>query len=262
MAGRLAYELLEPIGHGESSEVFRARGPDGNKIAVKLIAGDEARRPGLLDRLAAEVALSRRLGAAGLVALLDSGLLSGRPFLAMELIEGTTLAAGMAAGPMPVRRSLAVTGAVAATLDAIHRAGAVHRDVKPGNVMLRSGDVPVLMDLGVAALGPADFRPGTELVGSPGFLAPEVIDDRPFDGKADVFALGVVLYMLLTGTRPFDGTMEQVMRAIRREEPPPPSTLASDLPIGVDRIVARALAKDPARRSSAADLALALMQLL
>jgi serine/threonine-protein kinase len=254
---RAAYRLLDTIGRGASATVHRARDPSGRTVALKLIEGPEAARPGLLDRLAAEVALSRRLALPGLVAHLDSGTYEGKPFLAMELVEGPTLQAMMAKHRQPVAQSLSIAAAVADTLAALHAAGAVHRDVKPGNIMMRAGMGPVVMDLGIAALGPAEQGAGGDLLGSPGFLAPELIDGHPFDGKADVFALGVVLYMLLTDKRPFDGSADTVMDRIRHAEPAPPSASDPTLPRVLDAVLARALAKDPRERYSASEFAAA-----
>ncbi len=261
MAGGPAYHLLACIGQGQSGRVFRARDAEGREIAVKVIEGDEAARPDLLVRLAAEVTLSKQLADDGLVRLLDSGLLDGRPFLAMELVDGPDLSSLMAAGPVPLQRTLGIVAGVAVTLARIHAAGAVHRDVKPGNIKLRGGIRPVLMDMGVAAITAADRRTGNDLVGSPAYLAPEIIADRPFDGRADVFALGVILYMLLARRRPFGGTADEAMDAIRSVEPPSPSALDPNLPHSLDMIVARALAKDPAERFTAAALAEALRAL-
>ncbi len=257
MAAHSTYRLHDLIGRGESSTVFRAEASDGRIVAFKHLRGPEAERAGVVERLAAEVALSRRLDHPGLVRLYDSGVQDGRPFLAMELIEGPTLQAVMAKQRLLVTWSLSVVAAVAEALAALHEASVVHRDIKPSNIMLRGETEPVVMDFGVAALAPLDRRADADLVGSPGYLAPELIDGKPFDGKADVFALGVVLHMLLTETRPFDGMADAVMEKIRTTDPPPPSMIDPAL-LDLDAIVARALAKNPGQRFTAQDLAAAL----
>jgi serine/threonine-protein kinase len=252
------YQRFEMLGQGEAGSVYRARAPDGRIVALKLLYDAEAERPSTIRHLAAEVALSRQLSHPGLVSLLDSGMWDGRPFLAMELIDGPTLEAEMIKQRLPLARSLPIVVAAAGTLAVLHAADAIHRDIKPSNIMLRGGTDPVVMDLGIAALGAVGEQEDGDLVGSPGYLAPEIIDDRPFDGKADVFALGVVLYMLITDRRPFDGSVDAVMDKIRREAPLPPSTIDPALPRALDGIIDRALAKDPRQRYAASDLAAAL----
>jgi serine/threonine-protein kinase len=192
---------------------------------------------------------------------LDSGCLDVGPFLAMELIEGRTLKETMAKGRLPVDAAIAIVTAVADTLGELHRVQVVHRDVKPGNVILRGGKEPVLMDLGVAALTMEDRAPGGDLLGSPGYMAPELIEDRPWGPAADVFSLGVMLYMLLTDRRPFSGSPDEVMERIRRVEPLPPSSVDPGLPRELDDVVARVLAKNPAERWPADVLARALRRL-
>ncbi len=227
----------------------------GHIVALKRIDGAGA------GHLAAEVALSQRLNHPGLVSLFESGVLDGHPFLAMALIEGPTLKAVMAARRLPLAQSLSIIASVAETLAKLHEAGAVHRDIKPGNIMLRGGADPVVMDLGVAALSNDDAQRGRDLVGSPGYLAPELLDDQPFDGEADVFALGVVLYMLVTDRRPFNGTADAVMDQIRTIEPVRPSAINPTLPRVLDDVIAHALAKNQDRRLSALDFATALRKI-
>lgn len=255
------YRLGERIGGGANSEVFRAFDAAGTAVALKILIGEEAARPGILERLAAEVALSRRLSIPGLVRLFDSGRLDARPFLAMELIEGPTLKETMAKRRLPVEAAIAIVAAVADTLTALHRVHVVHRDVKPANVMLRGGNEPVLTDLSVAALTAEDRAPGGDLLGSPGYMAPELIEDRHWGPAADVFSLGVMLYMLLTDRRPFSGSPDEVMECIRHVEPLPPSSIDPGLPRELDAVVACVLAKNPAERWHANDLARALRHL-
>jgi serine/threonine-protein kinase len=249
------YRLLDRIGEGAHAEVYRALDPEGRAVAVKVLTGEEAHRPGVLGRLAAEVTAVRRLDLPGLVRLFDSGRLDEGPFLAMELIDGASLKEAMAAKRMPLAQVVGIVSSVAETLAGLHAAGIVHRDVKPGNIMLRQDGAPVLMDFGVAALTDEDRTPGGDLLGSPGYMAPELIDDRPWGPQVDVFSLGVVLYMLATRRRPFYGSANEVMNRIRNDEPVAPSKIDPALPIELDFILSRALAKSPDRRCGAERLA-------
>lgn len=249
-----AFRILHRLGRGAGAEVVAAEdGATGRTVALKLWDGAPTRA--LLERLAREVALSRRVDHPAIVRLWDSGMLEGRAFQSMELVDGRSLRDALAEAPFPPARALAIAAALADGLAALHDAGAVHRDVKPGNIVLRADDRPVLTDLDAAALVPAEMAEGTDLVGSPAYLAPEIIDDRPADGRADVFSLAVVLYWMLTGHRPFDGTAADIVAAIRNADPLPPSHWVPDLAGAVERVVQDGLAKDPAARPTARQLA-------
>ncbi len=254
------YRVLAPLGRGAGGEVVAAEDlASGRRVALKLL--DCPPTAAVMARLTREVALSRRLGHPALVRMIECGVLDGRPFQAMDLVEGTLLHDALADAPFPARRALAISGAVADCLAALHAAGVVHRDVKPRNIVLRPDGRPVLTDLDAAALEPAELAPGTDLVGSPAYLAPEILDDRPADGRADVFSLGVVLYQMLTGRRPFDGSAAEAVEAIRRRTPAPPSHWVPGVTREIDAVVMRCLAKDPAGRLPAEKLASHLTEL-
>jgi Tol biopolymer transport system component len=192
----------------------------------------------------------------------------------MPCLDGQTLADCLAAGPIPLNQALQIAIQIADALDAAHRAGIVHRDLKPGNVMLTQSGAK-LLDFGLAKLKPSAsedqaVEEGTRLaaaatltgtlLGTTAYMAPEQIEGRSADARSDIFALGVVVYELMTGRRPFTGdTPARVMSAILRDEPPRITASLSTLPAALDHIVGTCLAKDPEQRwQNARDVGLAL----
>lgn len=178
----------------------------------------------------------------------------------MELIDGQTLAARLAKGPLPVADALIVAMQIAAALDAAHRLGIVHRDLKPGNVMVtRSG--AKLLDFGLARLRPAEGPLGGdltqtvpligagEILGTLQYMAPEQLDGKPADARSDIFAFGVIVYERTTGRRPFTGSSPaSLIGAILHTPPPPITPPAIDAPAGLERLLAICLAKAPEDR--------------
>lgn len=195
------YQALAPLAQGAESVILEARcRTDERKVALKLAKAPPTLE--LLDRLAREVDLSRRLAHPGLVALVEAGMFDGRACQVMELIDGWPLNRVLEDGPLPAEIGAAILRDLAAVLARLHAAGVVHRDVKPGNIILRSDFSPVLVDLGAAALTPAEMAPGTDLVGCPSTLAPEIVADLPADGRADVYSLGRVAQRMLPKSPP------------------------------------------------------------
>jgi dipeptidyl aminopeptidase/acylaminoacyl peptidase len=264
------YEIGAPLGAGGMGVVYRARDSRLDRsVAIKLVAGldDSAEHRARFQREARTIA---QLQHPNICTLFDVGEQGGRDYLVMELLDGESLAARLERGPLPLAQVLSIGAAIADALAAAHRLGIVHRDLKPANVMLTRGG-PKLLDFGLArlraeALGPlpdqatrtarALTAEGT-LVGTLSYMAPEQLEGKPADERADLWALGCVLYEMATGARAFAAaTPASTIAAILDREPRPVSELAPLSPPSFDRIVRALLAKDPESRwSSAGDLA-------
>jgi serine/threonine protein kinase len=258
------------LGRGGMGEVYRARDSRLDRdVAIKVLPATLHADSAAVARFEQEARAASALSHPAILTVFDAGTEHGQPYLVTELLEGDTLRARLDRGPLPLREALDLAVRVAGGLGAAHLAGIVHRDIKPENLFVtRGGDVKIL-DFGVARLGAspgaadaAVTAPGTAagmLVGTPGYMAPEQARGSAVDGRADVFALGCVLYEVLAGQRAFGRATPIDTIAAVVTEAPPPLPAGRSVPPGVARILARCLEKDPAARfQSAADLAFAL----
>lgn len=250
MAGR--FELLDRAGEGGMGEVFRARDREsGRLVALKRILhaqGDEA-------RFSREARLLEELRHPALVGYVAHGDDEGRPYLAMDWIEGESLASRLGRAPLSLGESLAVARRLAEALSSLHARGVVHRDVKPANVMLEAGDPAraLLLDLGIArsSQASATLLTGANLVlGTVGYMAPEqALASSTIDVRVDVFALGCVLFECLAGQPLFVGENALgVLAQLLVDEPRRLSSLRPELPPALDALVARLVARDPEAR--------------
>jgi serine/threonine-protein kinase len=258
------YRLGPKIGEGASGVVYEAEHVElGRKVAVKILGREHAASPEALDRFRSEARAVASLSHPNLVQLYDFGKsLDGRVFLAMDLCEGETLDARLKRGALDWKLAARIAIEAARALEAAHEAGLVHRDLKPQNLMLlkatAGSDLPVvkLLDFGLAtaltreprAADPrARAHHGFAVFGTPEYMAPEQVAGDGVDGRADVYALGCVLYEMLTGARAFEGTSSVVVMGKQlRETPLPPRVRAPTRPIpaAVEAVVVRAMAKD------------------
>jgi serine/threonine-protein kinase len=248
------YELLAELGSGSTATVWLGRSPRGELVAVKVLKPEESTQREARERFAREALVAGRIDHPGIVRALDSGEERGIPYLVMEYVPGISLATRLAAGALSVPEAIRIGAAVARAMNVAHGAGVVHRDLKPANILLDRSGVPRVGDFGLARdqySGQLLTRTG-DFLGTPYYMAPEQVRGEVATTASDVWALGVLLHECLAGARPFDGrTVAIVARAILSEEPPPPSRVAKQLvPPSLDRIVAAALRKDPARRPS------------
>jgi serine/threonine-protein kinase len=255
------YEILREIGRGAMGIVYEARDPALDRtVALKVIQpaaeGEEGRV--FEERFLAEARIAAALQHPGIVVVHDVGRdpATGTLFIALELLRGQTLAELAAAGPVDWRTVLNLVAQVARALHHAHGHGIVHRDIKPANVVvLPSGEVKV-MDFGIARLETARQRLTTkgEFIGTPLYSAPEQAKTEDLDGRADVFSLASVAYTLLTGRAAFLApTIPGIVHRVVYEQPLPASRFVRDLPADVERVLARALAKDPVRRYPTAE---------
>ncbi|MEH1166816.1 protein kinase [Micromonospora sp. CPCC 205539] len=258
------YVLHERIGLGGMSEVWRADDEVlGRPVAVKVLAGQLAADPQLRATIQREARAAARLTHPHVTQVYDyaEATLAGGavvPYLVMELVEGHNLADRLRNGPLPWPEAVRVAGQIAAALAAAHRIGVVHRDVKPGNVMLTDTGAKVL-DFGIAALGgphhPLAGETGEPLMGTPAYFAPERLAAGPPNPASDVYALGALLYRTLTGRAPLPvQSWEDALEVHRRGTPVEPLRV-SGLPADIAELTIACLAADPARRPTAAQLA-------
>lgn len=258
------YVLRERIGLGGMSEVWRADDEVLHRpVAVKALASQLATDPQLRATIQREARAAARLTHPHVTQVYDYGeaTLPDRsvvPYLVMELVEGTNLADRLATGPLAWPDAVRMAGQVAAALAAAHRIGVVHRDIKPGNVMLTETGAKVL-DFGIAALAgprhPLAGQTGELMMGTPAYFAPERMTPGPPDPASDIYSLGALLYRTLTGRAPLPvETWEDVLDVQARHTPVPPLRVPG-LPADVAELTLACLAPDPARRPTAAQLA-------
>ena len=267
------YEILGSLGAGGMGEVYRARHLGLDKVlAVKVLAtprASAARAPGpdttadFASRFHREARAIARLDHPGCVRVLDYGRTpDGLQYIAMELVEGPTLAAELARGPFSIERALTVTRQLLLGLAHAHARGVLHRDVKPENVILTPR--AVLIDFGLARLrDEAAMTASGMCVGSPSYIAPERLLGHAYDARADIYAVGVIAYEMLAGARPFAGTSpEAIMHQAIHRPPRPLRARRRDVPPELDAVIRRALAKDPARRFADAEAMLSAIDAL
>ncbi len=268
------YEIAGPVGAGGMGEVYRARDTRLQRdVAVKLLPAALAGDAAALRRLEQEARTLAALNHPSLLTIFDTGALpDGAPYLVCELLEGETLRARLQQGPLPVRQALGFGAEVAQGLAAAHGKGIVHRDLKPENLFCTADGRIKILDFGLAKLTEAASAEAGTLAGSAGgtaaglvlgtvgYMAPEQARGQAADARSDIFALGAVLYEMLSGRRAFAGdSAADVISAILREEPAELELANPALAAPLERIVRHCLEKAPARRfQSADDLAFAL----
>jgi len=278
------YEIQSALGAGGMGEVYRARDTRLDRVvAVKVLASHLASSPELKQRMEREAKAISSLNHPSICHLYDIGSQDGTDYLVMEFLEGETLAGRLRKGPLPLNEALKIGIAVADALAAAHRQGIVHRDLKPGNIMLTKSGAK-LMDFGLAKSA-ASVPPGAssapllsaartmshaspaapltaagEIIGTIQYMSPEQIEGKEADARSDVFALGEVLYEMVTGARPFVGKSQiSVASAILEKDPEPISAVQPLTPPAFEHVVTSCLAKNPDDRfQTAQDVALEL----
>ena len=258
------YEIVSLIGAGGMGEVYKARDPRlSREVAVKVLSSQRMTTPEARERFEREARTISQLNHPNVCVLHDVGRQDDAEYLVMELVDGETLSDRLGRGALPFEAALRIGAEIAAALGAAHAKGIVHRDLKPGNVMLTRSGVK-LLDFGLArafasggapaglteaaTVGKSLTAEGT-IVGTLSYMAPEQLEGKETDPRTDVFALGAVLYEMLTGTRAFTGSSAAtVISAILTFDPPPISAATPISPPELDRLVHACMAKDPADR--------------
>ena len=255
------YELLDEIGRGGMGVVFKARHIRlGRIVALKMILGGALARPDDLQRFETEAAAAAHLQHPNIVGLYEVGAHDNQPYFSMEYISGTSLSERTALGPLPGRRAAVYLEATARAVHYAHGRGVIHRDLKPGNVLLDEHDQPKVTDFGLAKLITTDSgqtRTGAVL-GTPSYMSPEQAAGRKDLGPAaDIYSLGAILYELLTGKPPFAGaTPLATINLVAEQEPLSPRLLNPAVDLDLETICLKCLEKDPRRRfASAGELA-------
>ncbi|HKI27548.1 MAG TPA: protein kinase [Candidatus Sulfotelmatobacter sp.] len=267
------YEIIAPLGAGGMGEVYRARDPQlGRDVAIKVLPAYLSRDPDRLRRFEQEARAAAALNHPNILAVYQLGTHEGSPYLVSELLEGSTLRDQLLRGPLPVRKAVEYGIQTAHGLAAAHEKGIVHRDLKPENLFLTKDGRIKILDFGLAKLTQAPdpsgsatptLTEGTDpgvVLGTVGYMSPEQVRGHAADGRADLFALGAILYEMLTGKRAFHKpTSADTMSAILNEEPPVISQTVPGIPPALQRVVQRCVEKNPEQRfHSASDLAFAL----
>jgi serine/threonine-protein kinase len=246
------YVIEARLGHGATGIVFRAvREGDGESVALKVLRRPLSADEQFVRRFLREAAVARAVSHSHLVPIVDAGEVEGRHYLASKYVEGGSLRERLdEAGMLPLDEVARLAAGIGAALDALHEAELVHRDVKPSNVMLTVDGRALLADFGLAK-GPAHSvvtRPG-ELMGTPAYMAPELISGEEATPSTDLYALGCVLYECVTGAPPFSSpSLVEMIAARLVQEPPDPSDTRAGLRPSLGSALGRALALDPSRR--------------
>ena len=270
------YRVEGVLGQGAMSVVYRATdGRTGQPVALKLLRSEllaAAERNAVLARFGREAEIGLKLDHRNIVRVHDYGMLDaahgGAPYLAMELIQGRELKQYLEADtPLSVQQGGELMAAVLDALAFAHARNIIHRDIKPANIVVEDDLTPKLADFGIAHMSSStsssDLTQAGDLLGTPAYMAPEVLRGEKADARSDLFSAGVVLYYLLAQRRPFSGSVATVMQQILFVEPPPPSHGNPELPPPFDTMILKALAKAPADRyASAAEFAQALRHAL
>jgi serine/threonine protein kinase/tetratricopeptide (TPR) repeat protein len=253
------YRLLERIGEGGVGEVWKAHDDNLDRdVAIKMLLPGTLGNATTRERFRREALVLSRLSHPGVATIFDFDTRNGCEFLVMEYVAGGTLQSRLAAGPLPLDEVLTLGAAIADALDNAHRHGFLHRDLKPGNVALTADGHPKILDFGIALLLSSDRAAGRitqtgMIMGSIPYMSPEQLMGDAGDERVDVYALGAMLFEMVTGQRPFvKERTEALMFAIISNAPPSVRSLQPDAPEALDRLIAECLRKDPAHRPTSA----------
>ncbi|MBI1799333.1 MAG: protein kinase [Candidatus Eisenbacteria bacterium] len=249
------YRLIELIGRGAMGEVWLAEDTQlPRSVAVKLLPAHLAEDRDAVDRLLREAQAAASIDHPAVVAVYEAGVFEGRPYLVMPRVEGETLEARLARGPLPVIEAVEIATRIADALAEVHALGIVHRDLKPSNIMLTARG-PKVLDFGVAAVKGSPRLTATGVaLGTPLAMSPEQLRGSPPDNRSDLWALGCMIYEMLTGRQPFAGDdFASVAARVLNQQPPAPSAQRAEVGADLDYLVMKLLRKDAAHRYARAE---------
>src|SRR6267378_1089635 len=253
-AGR--YEIVGELGRGAMGVVYKAMDPViGRTVAVKTIRlseqGTGLSRPELLSRFQTEARAAGLLTHPNIVVVFDAGEEDGLYYITMEMVEGKSLQALLDGGhAFPLSRTLRIMEQTCSALQFAHERNVIHRDIKPANLMLTADDTVKVTDFGIAKiLQFGTVQQTAHVMGTPSYMSPEQVKGRAVDGRSDIFSLGVMLYEMVTGEKPFPGqNITTVIYKIVNEAPVPPRQINPSIHPGISAVIMRALEKEPDQR--------------
>jgi len=245
------YRIIEKLGEGGMGVVYKAEDTKLKRtVALKFLPGELTRDPDAKERFIREAQAAAALNHPCICTIYEVGEHDGQSFIAMELVEGESLKERIECGPLPIDDAVSSAVEVGEGLGEAHEKGIVHRDIKPGNIMLTSRGQAKILDFGLARLG-ADMKltKTDTTLGTVAYMSPEQTSGKDVDRRTDIWSLGVVLYEMVAGQRPFAGDYEAaVAHSILNDAPEPLTARRSNVPLELDRIVGKALAKNPSER--------------
>ncbi|MGZ3459565.1 MAG: serine/threonine protein kinase, partial [Archangium sp.] len=255
------FNILEPIGVGGMGRVYRAQQTLLDRVVALKVLNPHfptSKDPGFQKRFLREASLTSKLRHPNTVTVIDYGQTDdGIFYIAMEYIQGQTLQELLKLGTLPVEKVIDVVRQACAGLDYASARGIIHRDIKPANIMIMPDGTVKIMDFGIAKSAGTGMTSTGQVLGTPNYMSPEQVKGRTLDGRSDLFSLGVVLYEMLTGERPFTGdNVTTIIYKIVNEQPPAPRELDANVHPGLSAVVMKALAKNRDERyQKGADLA-------
>src|SRR4051794_39797762 len=248
------YRIIGLLGRGGMGEVYRATDLTlGQSVALKFLPEEASRNQRLLERFHGEVRVARLVSHPNVCRVYDIGEIEGMPFISMEYVDGEDLASLLLRiGRLPADKAVETSRKLCAGLTAAHDRGVIHRDLKPQNIMINKRGEVVIMDFGLAAI--SDQLSGAEIRnGTPAYMAPEQLKGAAVTAKSDIYALGLVLYELFTGRRPYDAkNLQQLIDLQDSAHLTSMTSVAADIDPAVEKIIRRCLDPEPARRPATA----------